>query len=325
MISMVTRKLRSKEGPSPARSLTELRKVFPWYRSENYAGAERLSALMWGMLLAYRGAALESTGSALNEAYHNITRAPLGIRNLPDPTPAVKETTVIEWRRRSGIYEIHPLKRGIDRWIARHGKTNPRLYFAGLVFKGWPRLMSLHEILLRCREQEIARQIPITQELQQLLSSTVVSVDLSMPDEVLVDMFKRWLSLKRDAMKELNLTFGSKVARKSRFKHFTKSDFETWGSTRVLDYIDIQIACRAENMTMPTDSELATLLLLNYGRRKAKSPAERSKHVDQTGVIRNQTKKLAEALIVPGVFKLLEQQGLIDFLSGVSLSGNATE
>jgi hypothetical protein len=286
------------------RDLQTLRQDFPWYNPEAYAGAKQLSASEWSLLLEYRRLALESSGDALQAAFEAIVQNPLAIRQLPNPSPAVEETTIVEWRRLASHHAL--VKDVVDAWFADYGHWDSARYFLGVYFEGLPRLQSLHEIVLEQYAKAHKRIVDTAQELpkdlyEALLSKTVLSIDLRADDQSLVEMFANWLSRKRAAMKEAGYSLGMQAARKKKlFRQFTKKDFERWAKTRVLDYLDICVACRVEKEPEPTNGEFGRLLL--------------AAKADETDVIKSGTKKLAGMLQRPEIIFRLHQQWLLDFL-----------
>jgi hypothetical protein len=112
-------------------------------------------------------------------------------------------------------------------------------------------------------------------------------------------------------MKDAGYSLQMQVARKRvSSRMFTEKDFKRWAKARVLDYLDIRLACRAEKTKEPSNSELARLLLSAYEDRK-----QRDREVDETDVIRTQTKKHASMLQRPEIIFRLHQQWLLDVLN----------
>lgn len=294
--------------PSKEKSKGDARAEFPWYKPEAYAGASGMSALDWSLLLSYRRAALNSTGKQLALSYAAIKQNPLAIRCLPTPHPAIRETNFVEWREISELHDCLPIKKKVDKWLARYGHVHPTRYWAGVYFAGYPRLMSLHEFLLRYSRKKHQLPEDLEQAFDFKLRSTVVSVDLDMPDDYLVALFSSWLKLKRDALKSSGYAFQPKVARKkAKLKRFTRADLKRWAEKRVLDYLDIRIACRADGKKVPSDPVLSALL-----------PVSHKRGVDENDVIKKQTKKYAIDLLKIEVIRLLEQQGILEFMDGKS-------
>jgi hypothetical protein len=303
-----------RETFQPGRDLKALQRAFPWYNPKAYAGAESFSACEWSLLLEYRRFALASSGEALQVAYAEIVKNPLATRQYPNISPAVEETSIVDWRLLSEHHAL--IKEDVDAWFATYGHLPRTRYLLGVYLQGWPPLQSLHESLLELYAQSQQEAVTAADELprelyEAVLSKTVLSVDLRADDESLVQMFASWLSRKRAAMKDAGYSLQMQVARKRvSSRMFTEKDFKRWAKARVLDYLDIRLACRAEKTKEPSNSELARLLLSAYEDRK-----QRDREVDETDVIRTQTKKHASMLQRPEIIFRLHQQWLLDVLN----------
>jgi hypothetical protein len=127
---------------------------------------------------------------------------------------------------------------------------------------------------------------PYVNTIKQEISSDrpILSVDLNVSDEQLINGFKRWLQEKREGSDK-----------KPRSKMFTANDFNKWGNNKILQYLDLTlIASFADkvltqhfigNLLFPDDIKID---VTDRIRKVVKPLANSLLQVDNLSVLRGQ-------------------------------------
>jgi hypothetical protein len=123
---------------------------------------------------------------------------------------------------------------------------------------------------------ELVKADPYASILKQVISidDPILSVDLNVSDEQLINEFIRWLQVKREQM-----------GTPPRQKMFTSTDFYRWKNLRILPYLDLTIMASFERKK----------LTYNYIGQKLFPDIY---DVDLTQKVRQQVKPLADSLIM---------------------------
>lgn len=130
-------------------------------------------------------------------------------------------------------------------------------------------------------------------------------VDLAMPDKVLEKLFRRWLGGRRARLVAKGLQHGVAPRRCRRnAAYIGPQQLRSWAKLRVLDYLDLQLACRVAQIPVPSAQLVGAKLFGDD--RPLRGAADRS--VDTTDRFEQQTKPTAAQLMAPGFLEIFRQQ-----------------
>ncbi len=274
-----------------ARTLPKWPRELEWYDPANYVRAVDLAPWEWHYLLLDRRASLAGTRSEAEEGLWSLQEAPLRVSGshgggrLPMDDLRFKDLGALELLRTQAEGQ------GLLEELVPSGITVPGIPEDRSI----SRAVHDYETELSSFESSLSRRSRFAH----------LRVDLAVPDKVLEKLFRRWLGVRRARLAAKGLQHGVAPRRSRRnAAYIGPQQLRSWAKLRVLDYLDLQLACRVAQIPVPSAQLLGTKLFGDD--RPLRGGADRG--VDTTDRFEQQTKPAAAQLMAPGFLEFFHQQ-----------------
>ena len=261
---------------------------FRWFKDERYEQAADFSARSWWGALKFRSSALETEPQTCKYWFEEIRADPLkaghGWMPFYDLVP-VSEMSLAQASALVLRIANTPVEAEEERWEEWKRRDSAAYYMHvayGARSAAAPRPRTLTDFLLECARTATSDQLL---DLREEMKTAQLVIDLTAPDATLTAAFESWLRARREAMSDAGVPHEPRMSLVKRggnrpVKEFGRRHFNKWIKHKVLQQLDLRIACRA--LDIEPRSALLGHLLFEKGER---SPTRRAnpaaRRVDQ--------------------------------------------
>lgn len=280
-----------------------------WYQRECYDQAATLTGLEWHALLVERLRAWTGDPAAAQAYLQHVQRAPLSAQTalissgLPLQSLAFED---LDWLRRLAAQPA--IEQAEAQWRAQppYADRVLRTVLTGAELEAVNPVLHDHQLaLVRSAGAGCDRRWRDTVRLAYL------RVDLATPDGVLTEMLRRWLTERRAQLEAAGFAAGAAPLRSRKpVARIGSQQFQSWASLRVLDYLDLRLACRVAGIAEPSAQLFGAKL---FPDDRARRPGHAQGRVDTTDRFTQQTKPLANQLMTAEFLDGLHEQLVGEF------------